>query len=323
MKAELLRFALGGDVYVLRAYSTFYTLAFLLSPLLATWVASRRSLRAGRALAVYAGALVFGIAGARALDLFVAWRLYADDPSRIWSLSFTGFSLYGGLVLATLSAIALARALRMPVWRLADSAVPGLVLGLVLMRVGCFLNGCCFGEVTALPWGVTFPPGTPAWTHQLTTGAGGVLGTLLGTVRSVHPTQLYEMAGTLAAGALALWLMRRAEGGAHSGAAAGAIRGTRRRFVPDGVPFLAFALCFTAVRLGNHFLRAWTNTITAPAWFYPTFYGTLGLVIAGLMAWRLRVPRAEVLTAEVLPLEAPSADAPPTPPLPPPGADRG
>ena len=150
MRAELIRLTLGGSEHVLRAYGTFYALAFVLSPLLAAWVASRRGLGGRRALIVYAGALASGILGARALDLFVAGGLYAEDPSRIWGLSFTGFSLYGGLVLATLAAIALARALRQPVWRLADSAVPGLVLGLVLMRVGCFLNGCCFGRITDL-----------------------------------------------------------------------------------------------------------------------------------------------------------------------------
>ena len=319
MRPELLRFALGGHVYVLRAYSTFYTLAFASSPLLAAWVASRRGESRWRALTVYGGALICGIVGARALDLFVAWRLYAEDPSRIWGLSFTGFSLYGGLVLATAAAIALARALRIPVWRLADSAVPGLVLGLVLMRTGCYLNGCCFGEITDLPWGVTFPPGTPAWTHQLATGASGVLGTLLGRVRPMHPTQLYEMAGALAAGALALWLLRRTRTGLAAG---GAVRKTaglsgasarRRRSVPDGTPFVAFALAFTLVRLGNHFLRARTNTITAPEWFYPAFYVTLALLILAVLAWRLHDTGDDKAEAH----------GAPTPPLPPPGSESG
>ena len=324
MRQELLRLTLGESVCVLRAYSTFYTLAFVLSPLVAAWVASRRGLSGRRALTVYAGALASGIVGARALDLFVAWRLYAEDPSRIWGLSFTGFSLYGGLVLATAAGIALSHLVRQPVWPLADSAVPGLVLGLVLMRVGCFLNGCCFGEITTLPWGVTFPPGTPAWTHQLATGAGGVLGTLLGRVRPVHPTQLYEMAGTLVAGSLALALMRRRGLRARSlaeWAAAGAVGATGVDStapgvrVTDGVPFLAFALGFTLVRLGNHFLRAQTNTITAPEWFYPVFYVALAVVIASALVWRLRhgpaLPDGSSATGQA---------APPTPPLPPPGS---
>ncbi len=276
MRPELLSFTLGGHVMTLRAYSTFYTLAWVLAPLAAAWYAHRRGLPWRRALAVYAGALACGIVGARLLDLFVAWRLYAEDPSRIWSLGFTGFSLYGGLVLATLAGVALARVARTPVWRLADAAVPGLVLGQVLMRTGCFLNGCCFGEVTDVPWGVTFQPGTAAWSYQLTTGAGGLFGTLLGQVKPMHPTQLYEMAGALVCGAIALWLMRRRADGTRAAA---------------GVGFLAYALGFTLVRLGNNFLRARVNTITAPEWFYPVFYLTLAAVIAGLLVWRARAGR--------------------------------
>ena len=287
MRPELLSFTLGGSAYVLRAYSTFYTLAFVLSPLVAAWAASRRSMGWRRPLAVYVGALACGVVGGRLLDLFVAGAWYADDPSRIWSASFAGFSLYGGLVLATLAAIALARALRLPVWRLADSAVAGLVVGLVLMRVGCFLNGCCFGEIADVPWGVVFQPGTAAWTHQLATGAGGVLGTLLGNVKPVHPTQLYEMAGTLICGAVAWWLARR------TAPAEGAARPRPARPLPDGIPFLAFALGFTAVRFGNNLLRARVNTITAPVWFYPAFYLALGAVLAALIWWRLRMRRAE------------------------------
>jgi phosphatidylglycerol:prolipoprotein diacylglycerol transferase len=268
VRPDLVTFTLGTGEVTLRAYSTFYALAFVLSPLVAAWVAGRRGLPKWRSLAVCAGALAIGVVGGRLLDLFVAGGWYADDPSRVWRVSFSGFSLYGGLTLATLAAIALARAVRLPVWRLADSAVAGLVVGLVLMRVGCFLNGCCFGEITDVPWGVVFQPGTPAWAHQLATGAGGVLGTLLGTVKPVHPTQLYEMAGTLVCGAVA-WVLA-------------------RRKAPDGVPFLAFALGFTLVRFGNNFLRARVNTITAPTWFYPVVYSALAAILVAMIVWRLR-----------------------------------
>ena len=296
MRPELLELTLGGSTYVLRAYSTFYALAFVFAPLVAAWAAARRGMGWRRPLAVYAGALACGVVGGRLLDLFVASAWYADDPSRVWRVGFSGFSLYGGLVLATLAAIALARAFRLPVWRLADSAVAGLVTGLVLMRVGCFLNGCCFGGITDVWWGVVFQPGTPAWLHQLSTGAGGIMGTLLGTVKPVHPTQLYEMAGTLVCGAVAWWLARRtasAEGADVTSADRLPARPRPPRRLPDGIPFLAFALGFTVVRFGNNLLRARVNTITAPVWFYPAFYLALAAVLAALIWWRLRTRPAE------------------------------
>jgi phosphatidylglycerol:prolipoprotein diacylglycerol transferase len=270
---ELVRFTVGGHEYVLRAYSTFYTLAWIAGPLLAAWVARRRGIAWARALGTYALALAAGIAGARALDLFVAARYYETDPSRVWALGFSGFSLYGGLVVAALAGYALARAWRLPEWRLADAAVPGVALAVVLMRTGCFLNGCCYGLPTSLPWGVTHPVGSPVWQAELARSAlrafGG--GSAI-AVPAVHPTQLYEMAAAVALAALAWWL-------------------GRGRRVADGVPALVFAIGFTLARLGNTFLRARQSTITAPEWFYPAAYGALIAVLVTLLVLRVRAGR--------------------------------
>lgn len=272
MRPVLLRFELGGAEIVLGSYSTFYMLAWVIAPLVAVAVAASRGLPWRRALAVYGLALVAGVTGARLFDLGIAGDFYAEDPSRVWSLNFQGFSLYGGFLIATIVAIALARALDLPLWRLADAAVPGLVVGVMLMRTGCFLRGCCFGEVTQAPWGVSFPVGSPPWAYQLLEGRTGVLA-LFGKVYPVHPTQLYEIAAAVMLGALALWLMR--------------LPG-----VAEGVGFLAFALGFTLFRLGNDFLRARQPVITAPEWFYPAFYSVLAAVLFGLLTWRVQTKNA-------------------------------
>lgn len=267
MHPVLLELSVGGTRFVLRSYGVFYTLAWLTAPALAAWTASRAGARWLRALAVYVLALAAGIVGARVLDLFVAWRYYAEDPNRIWSASFTGFSLYGGLGVAAVAGVALARSLALDPWRLADAAVPGLALGIVLMRIGCFLNGCCFGVETDVPWSVTFPAGSPAWRHQLLAGSGGLFGTLTGAVKPVHPTQLYEIGAALLLMAAASVLARGA---------------------PDGIRFLLFAMGFTAARWAIHPLRARVAVITAPEWFYPALYAGLIMVLGALAAIRLR-----------------------------------
>lgn len=270
MRPVLLEFALGGRHFVLGAYSTFYTLAWIVAPIVGAWVAARRGLPGRRVWALFALSLALGIVGARVFDLFIAGEFYAEDPSRIWGLSFQGFSLYGGLLVSTATGIALARSWKLPVWRIADSAVPALAAGVVLMRTGCFLRGCCSGIVTDVPWAVTFPVGSPAWTEQLRTGATGIFG-FMGLVKPVHPTQLYEMAAALLLAAFALWLMH-------------------KRAV-DGVPFLAFALGFTLFRLANGFLRVRQSVITAPPWFYPAFYLVLAAVLVGLIVARVNARR--------------------------------
>ncbi|MBN2848045.1 MAG: prolipoprotein diacylglyceryl transferase, partial [Coriobacteriia bacterium] len=208
MSPILARLTIGDAEYVLRAYSTFYTLAWVVAPVVGALFAHRRGLPWRRVLAIYALALAAGIAGARALDLFVAWRYYATDPARVWG-AFAGYSLYGGLLIATGVGIALARAWRVSIWRAADAAVPALVVGQVLMRTGCFLNGCCYGLPTDLPWGVVYPAGSPVWQAQLTSGTQGLLSGFAGVVNPVHPTQLYEMLGAVLFGLIALRMMQR------------------------------------------------------------------------------------------------------------------
>lgn len=249
MKPVLLQVALGEHTVLLRSYPAFYTLAWVTAVVLGAVVAARRGLSWRRTLAVYGLALAAGIAGARIFDLGIAGAFYAEDPSRIWSTNFQGFSLYGGLAVASLAGIALARVWHMPVWRLADAAVPGLAVGIVPMRIGCFLRGCCFGETTSVPWGVSFPVGSPAWSHHVAGGQTGVLG-IFGHAQPVHPTQLYELAAAILLATLALSIMRR------PGAA-------------DGIGLLTFALGFTLFRLGNGFYRARQTVITALLTTFP------------------------------------------------------
>lgn len=273
MNPILLRLPLGGASIAVGSYSTFYLLAWLLAPALGVWLAARRGMPWRRVAVAYYVALAAGVAGARLLDLFVAARFYEQDPSRILSLNFQGFSLYGGLGVACVVAIVLAQALRLPVWRLADASIPAIASGIVLMRTGCFLKGCCFGEQTDLPWGVTYPVGSPAWEYQALHGSGGLLGALSGQVSPVHPTQLYEMLAAVVLCALALLLGRLG--------------------VPDGVPFLGFAADFTIARLLIGFVRVRQEVITAPEWFYTAFYSAVIAVLVGLMVMRFLQEAAE------------------------------
>lgn len=273
MHPVLLSFHLGGTEVVLRAYSTFHVLAWVVAVALGTVVAWRRGFSWWRVLVTFAVALLVGVVGARLLDLGVNWGYYSEDLSRAYGLGFRGFSLDGGLVLALATGLLFSRAFRLPVWRLADSAVPALTAGIVFMRIGCYLNGCCFGTVTSVPWGVTYPSGSAAWAQQLTSGTTGLLG-FAGFARPVHPTQLYEMIAVLVLGGVAVWLIRRrSAGGEH--------------LTPSGIAFLAFALGFVLFRLGNNFVRAQSPTIATPTWSYPLYFLIVCAGVVGLLVWRL------------------------------------
>ncbi|MFC1511517.1 prolipoprotein diacylglyceryl transferase, partial [Candidatus Margulisiibacteriota bacterium] len=73
--------------------------------------------------------------------------------------------------------------------------------GIAIGRVGCFLNGCCFGLPTKLPWGMVFPFGSLA--HSYFPG------------EHLHPTQLYSSLGGLVIFLLIVWLYRQKKYDGH------------------------------------------------------------------------------------------------------------
>lgn len=82
-----------------------------------------------------------------------------------------GLVVYGSLIGGMLAAVVFFRVTRLPFGRLADLIAPGMVLGLAFGRLGCLMNGCCFGGVCAseLP-AIQFPPGSPPYMRQLEEG---------------------------------------------------------------------------------------------------------------------------------------------------------
>ena len=99
-----------------------------------------------------------------------------------------GLAFYGGFLFAAPVGLYYAKRKQLGLLRVADMCSPVVALGLFFGRMGCFLNGCCYGRPTELPWGVDFP-------------------TLAGHAH-VHPTQLYEAIGSLALWALLYWVAR-------------------------------------------------------------------------------------------------------------------
>ncbi len=97
-----------------------------------------------------------------------------------------GLAYYGGFVFAVVFAWYYVRKHKLGWWRTADLAAPGIMLGLTCGRLGCFLNGCCYGKATSSWAGVVFPQRP---------------------VR-VHPTQLYESAACFAIFAILYYVVR-------------------------------------------------------------------------------------------------------------------
>lgn len=126
---------------------------------------------------------VAGILGARAFYVIEYWHQYqqpswVDTLKKIANFTEGGLVVFGSAAGAGLALLAFVRKFRLPGLALADLVSPSVMLGLACGRVGCFLNGCCFGGICDEPWAVRFPPGSPAYVAQAKQGKLPVFGIL-------------------------------------------------------------------------------------------------------------------------------------------------
>jgi len=121
--------------------------------------------------------MLSGIAGARIFYVIQKSDQFFPDGFTLPALARTvnmtqgGLVVYGSLIGGTLAALIFLKINRLPVWRTADLIAPGMVLGLAIGRIGCLMNGCCYGGVCGDEYpAVTFPAGSPPYIRQLETG---------------------------------------------------------------------------------------------------------------------------------------------------------
>ena len=164
-----------------RSYGVMMLLAFAAC---LTWIyrdRERYGFEARTALQLGLVGFAGGIVGARIGSVLLSWQEYLDQPTEALNLWAGGMAWHGGVVGGVLAVVIVAALMRVSVGRMCDLAAPGMVVAYAIARVGCFLNGCCYGHPTDLPWAVTFPQ----------------IGRTHAPPVPVHPTQFYAIAGSL------------------------------------------------------------------------------------------------------------------------------
>jgi phosphatidylglycerol:prolipoprotein diacylglycerol transferase len=142
---------------------------------------------------------------------------YAQHPGQI--IGGSGLTIYGAVLGAALGIWVFSLFKKLPYGYLADVIAPGIILAQAVGRVGCTINGCCYGIETNLPWAVVY-------THPESFAPLGV---------PVHPTQIYEVVYNLIVFGVLLLL--------------------RGRFRPNGSLFLIYLTLYALWRLGIDFIR--------------------------------------------------------------------
>jgi len=207
-------------------WKLFWWLGALVGSALNLVVLRRRGVDPARAAVALAIAGTAAFFGAR-----LEWMIENDVALRE-VLSVPGARMPGGLIAFVLVLPPLLRLLGLPVRRFADAITPGAALAIAVGRLGCFLQGCCFGTRTDLPWGVRFPAGSPAYeSHR-------ILGWLPPDATSslaVHPLELYFAVTALAIMAVMVRLLPRVRW--------------------DGQAFLVFLALHSGAKFGLEHLR--------------------------------------------------------------------
>jgi phosphatidylglycerol:prolipoprotein diacylglycerol transferase len=172
-----------GD-FPVYTYGVLLAAGYLLGLQFALMRARTRGLDPNRVMDLGIWIIVSALLGAKLLLLIIEFDTYCCSPRELVSLLRSAGVFYGGLILAVVVALWYLWRHRMPVWTVTDVFAPGIALGHVIGRFGCFFAGCCFGRPTSVPWAITF--------HS---DYAKTIGTPLDV--PLHPTQLYEAGAEL------------------------------------------------------------------------------------------------------------------------------
>jgi phosphatidylglycerol:prolipoprotein diacylglycerol transferase len=163
--------------------------------------------------------LVSGVLGARLMFVLLNPSLFSlKDPLSILKIWEGGLVFYGGIIAAIPAGVLILRSKHVEAWQFADVAAPYIAFGHAIGRIGCFLNGCCFGKPSDVPWAVSFPKfvdetgaiiGSPVFEHQLYFCDPPLITADAARSLPVHPTQLYSSFGLAIMGCLLLLLWKR------------------------------------------------------------------------------------------------------------------
>src|SRR3954462_3907580 len=137
-------------------YGVLLAAAYLLGLKLAMVRAKARGLDANRVLDLGIYIIISALIGAKLLLLITDFRTFTANPRELLTLARSGGVFYGGLILAVAVALIYIRKVGLPLWATTDVFAPGIALGHVVGRFGCFFAGCCWGKPTTLPRGITF-----------------------------------------------------------------------------------------------------------------------------------------------------------------------
>ncbi len=149
------------DCLPFSSYGFMLLMGFYAAWMLAHWRAKREGMNPGYIADLLVWCVLGGIFGARLAYVVTHWNEFGSflDMLKVWE---GGLVFYGGLAIGSAAVLCVLYWKKLPLGKVADVIAPSLAIGLAFGRIGCFLFGCCWGDVCPedsfmRPVAVTFP----------------------------------------------------------------------------------------------------------------------------------------------------------------------
>ncbi len=222
----------------IHGYGLLLAVSFLVGIYWAMYRAQKRGLDRNKIMDMSLIIIISAVVGSRFfyvithIDEFRGHWLDSISPFQSsGTIGIAGLSMLGGVVLAIAAILIYCRIKKLPLLKILDVMAPCFAMGLFLTRIGCFLNGCCFGKPSDLPWGIRFP---------LNSAAGSIF------QETIHPTQLYSSLYGLVILLVILILERKPRFTGFSAAVFFVMYGTGR-FLVDWVRYYETSVTFSVL----------------------------------------------------------------------------
>ncbi|MBF0521443.1 MAG: prolipoprotein diacylglyceryl transferase [Candidatus Omnitrophica bacterium] len=168
-----------------------YGLMIAVAAIVCTWLLSRDARHLGISSDTISDLMfwivVFGLIGARMLYVLLNLDYFMPNPLEMVMIQNGGLAWQGGLIIGTIAGLLFVKKRKLNLKTMLDLCAPYVALGESIGRVGCLLNGCCYGKEVG--WGLYFP------IHHA----------------RLHPTQIYTSLGLLSIFVILRWYQKQSE----------------------------------------------------------------------------------------------------------------
>ena len=252
-------FTIGS--FPIYSYGVMLSLAFIIGIFLAMKEAKRLGENPERVLDISLYLILGALIGGRLGYVIFNLDYYLKNPIKMLYFRQGGLSFLGAFLIALFLCWLYVKRTKLSFWKFADIAAPSVAIGIGIARIGCFLNGCCYGLISE-KYGVEFPALNmpPMYLQQLKDGliASGSAYTL-----PVIPTQLYS---SLYAFLIFFILL-----------------GIKKYKKYDGYLFLNFLVLYSISRFTIEFFRFYEDNYKMFNYFTVTQIILLGVVLVSLI----------------------------------------